>query len=183
MSKKGKKKGGKEGDETDKLLGQINLLTAQSEILKKQIVLQKEKADNAKSSENDGRNKMVELDKNFKDEEDTRYTIIKEMTGQYKSMQDELQKENNDLKRKVKDQQDVIKQKEDDIVDLVRDKDQDLVRKDDEIKDLKRKIEDMSSEFAKMLKETLEKMQQRIELANSSTDYDSHMKHLKEAGQ
>ncbi len=59
-----------------------------------------------------------------------------------------------------------------------------LIRKDEEIRDLKRKIEDMSSEFAKMLKETLEKMQQRIELANWDSEHDPQIvKQLKEVNQ
>lgn len=181
---KGKKKGGKDGDETEKLQAQVHLLTAQVEILQKSLVLQKEKADHAKASENEGKSKMMELDRCFKEEEETRYQIISDMTRQYKSMQDELQKENNDLKKKVKDQDDVIKQKEQDIADLIRDKDMELIRKDEEIRDLKRKIEDMSSEFAKMLKETLEKMQQRIELANWDSEHDPQIvKQLKEVNQ
>jgi len=38
--------------------------------------------------------------------------------------------------------------------------------------DLKKKIEDMSAEFAKMLKDTLEKMQERIRLAEWDNDND-----------
>ena len=48
---------------------------------------------------------------------------------------------------------------------MVKDQEYKLKKKDDEINELKRKIEDMSAEFAKMLRETLEKMQERIELA------------------
>ncbi len=97
MSKKGKgkKKGDKGGDETEKLTAQVHLLTAQVEILQKQLVLQKEKADHAKASENEGRAKLMELDQHFKEEEETRFHIISDMTRQYKSMQDELQNENN----------------------------------------------------------------------------------------
>ncbi len=46
---------------------------------------------------------------------------------------------------------------------------------------LKSKIEDMSSEFAKMLKETLDKMQERINLAQWDNDNDPQMiKKIKE---
>ena len=53
--------------------------------------------------------------------------------------------------------------------------------KEMEINELKKKIEDMSAEFAKMLKETLEKMQQRINLAQWDNDNDAQMiKKMKE---
>lgn len=40
-----------------------------------------------------------------------------------------------------------------------------LKKKDQDIAELRKKIDDMSLEFADMLKETLNKMQERIELA------------------
>lgn len=49
-------------------------------------------------------------------------------------------------------------------------------KKDEEIKQLRTKIEEMSSEFARMLKETLEKMQERIELAQwDNNENEVHM--------
>lgn len=46
---------------------------------------------------------------------------------------------------------------------------------------MKKKIEEMSAEFAKMLKETLEKMQERINLAQWDNDNDPQMiKKMKE---
>ncbi len=38
--------------------------------------------------------------------------------------------------------------------------------KDEEIRELKKRIDEMSSDFAEMLKDTLTKMQERIEFAN-----------------
>lgn len=46
---------------------------------------------------------------------------------------------------------------------------------------MKKRIEDMSAEFAKMLKDTLEKMQERIRLAEWDNDNDPSMiKKIKE---
>ena len=39
-------------------------------------------------------------------------------------------------------------------------------QKNEEIKELKKRIDDMSSKFADMLRDTLHKMQERIEFAN-----------------
>ena len=56
-----------------------------------------------------------------------------------------------------------------------------MKNKENEILDLKKRIEDMSAEFAKMLKETLEKMQERIRLAEWDNDNDpSVIKKIKE---
>ncbi len=41
-----------------------------------------------------------------------------------------------------------------------------IAQKDDEIAELKKRIDELSSDFAEMLKDTLTKMQERIEFAN-----------------
>ena len=52
----------------------------------------------------------------------------------------------------------------------MREKDRIIAAKDDDIASLKMKMEDMAQEFGGMLKETLDKMRERIEL--SSTNFD-----------
>ena len=44
--------------------------------------------------------------------------------------------------------------------------------KDAESRKLKEKIDEMSSDFAEMLKETLRKMQERVDFANQTWDND-----------
>ena len=87
------------------------------------------------------------------------------------------------------------------IVDMTKDYEYRLKKKEDEIQELKRKIEEMSAEFAKMLKvinyylifaifwsncvvslkDTLDKMQERIELVQWDSDSDPQMmKRLKD---
>jgi hypothetical protein len=171
--KKGKKKGGKKGKGGDDEINDadmVNMLNAQVEALKIRLVHEQGRADGAKAAENELRVKMVDLDKAFKQEEITRKQIVSDMTHQYKAMQDELMKENNDLKKISREQEDTIKRKETELVELARDREMDVLRKDEEIRDLKRKIEDMSAEFARMLRETLDKMQERIELAQWDND-------------
>ena len=67
-------------------------------------------------------------------------------------MQDQLLNEINDLKKVVEDQKDTIGKKEYAISELTKEKEAALFKKDEEIRELKRKIEEMSSEFARMLK-------------------------------
>lgn len=132
---------------------------------------------------------MIEVDKDFKVEKDRLFTISNDMNRQYKQMQDELLKDINELKKTVVEKDEVISKssnlisesKEQNINELVRDYEQKLKKKDMDIADFKRKIEDMSNEFASMLKETLDKMQERIELAQWDNDSDPQiMKRLKD---
>ena len=65
----------------------------------------------------------------------------------------------------------------DDIQQFNQKKEEIIQEKDEEIKELNRRIEEMSSEFADMLKDTLSKMQDRIEFANKDNkdDMDTDM--------
>ena len=56
--------------------------------------------------------------------------------------------------------------------DLKKEKDRALAIKEAEIVDMKQKMDDMSAEFGDMLKATLEKMSERINITNSNFDAD-----------
>lgn len=53
---------------------------------------------------------------------------------------------------------------------LLKDKNAIIQMKDDEIAELKNKMDDMAEEFGEMLRETLEKMRERIEISSGSFD-------------
>ena len=55
---------------------------------------------------------------------------------------------------------------------MIKSKDAEIEEKDADIREWRKKIDDMSQEFASMLKATLDKMQERIELANTQWDSD-----------
>jgi chromosome segregation ATPase len=185
-----KKKGGKKGkgkggdDELEKAKDEARMMTLQVEILQAKLVEQKEKADNAKASEHEVKSKLFELEKQYREEEDSRFMIITNMTRQYKSLEQQLEAEKNELKKKVREQEETIAMKESEILTLQKEKKEELEKKDEEIRDLRQKIQDMSSEFARMLRETLDKMQDRIEMAQWDNDHDPQiMKQLKDVGQ
>lgn len=48
-------------------------------------------------------------------------------------------------------------------------------QKDEEINSFKKRIDEMSSDFAEMLRDTLTKMQDRIEVANREWDADNQV--------
>lgn len=65
---------------------------------------------------------------------------------------DKLNQEIGDLKSELDSQKHMVLQKENEIKDLQNTHQNELTRKDEEIHGLKRKIDDMSNEFAEMLK-------------------------------
>ena len=72
------------------------------------IVIEQEKADKSKASENALRERVMELDKAFQKEKDNLYNITTEMNKQYKQMQDALLTDINELKAGVKKKNEMI---------------------------------------------------------------------------
>ena len=101
------------------------------------------------------------------------------MTETYKRMEKDLQDSIDKLQKKVMGQDDNIKQLKDDLTRLNNEKEDIIVQKDEEIKELKKRIDEMSSDFAEMLKDTLTKMQERIEFANKQWEDDNDAQMLK----
>lgn len=58
---------------------------------------------------------------------------------------------------------------------MKREKDRVIASKNLEIQELKAKMEEMAQEFGEMLKETLDKMRERIEITNTSFEGDGGM--------
>lgn len=101
------------------------------------------------------------------------------MTDQYKRMEKDLQEKINKLRTKVDGQEDNVSTLKQDLHKLNNDKEEMITQKDDEIKELKKRIDEMSSDFAEMLKDTLTKMQERIEFANKQWEDDNDANMLK----
>ncbi len=77
-------------------------------------------------------------------------------------MQDDLNAEIKILEEKVQQQEDMICTKNMDIENLRNKTKEEEEEEDEKIKHLKNEIQEMSTEFAKMLRETLDKMSKRI---------------------
>jgi hypothetical protein len=97
------------------------------------------------------------------------FAIISEMTRQYKTMQEDLIKRNNILELQVEELKEQLE-----LIHLVleetkKEKDRIIAEKESIIVDQARKMELMAIEFSEMLKETLEKMGERIEEAAKNT--------------
>ena len=94
--------------------------------------------------------------------------IKQDMTRQYTSMQEELlskiiqlEKANGDL-RDLLSEADVKKER------IIKEKNAIIQMKDDEIAELKQRIDSMADEFGDMLRETLDKMKEKIEISSGN---------------
>ena len=100
--------------------------------------------------------------------------IVDDMKRQYKDMQDRLMEKINELQTEVSGHEDDIVAKDEEIALLDQEIKEEWIKKDQEIEQLQKQIDEMSSDFAEMLKQTLSKMQDRIELANVQWDNDDN---------
>lgn len=87
------------------------------------------------------------------------------MTHQYKRRQQTLTAEINKLNQLIAEREDQIQVQDENYSKMVRESEKQLDAKVEENKILQKKIEEMSSQFAAMLKETLERMDKRIDMA------------------
>ena len=81
-------------------------------------------------------------------------------------MQEELTDKINKLERDVTDNDESILTLKEHYEKMNAEKQDIEKQKNEEIKELKKRIDDMSSDFAEMLRDTLHKMQDRIDIAN-----------------
>lgn len=165
--KKGKKGKKKTGADTEPSPEEKNFIyQAEIESLQQKLMMESQRADTSKASENEKRHRELQLDKQLKDEEKRTRDIIADMTRQYKSMFEELTEKINKLEREVVDNDETIADLKEQYEKLNNEKLEIEKAKNEEIKELKKRIDDMSSDFAEMLRDTLHKMQERIEIAN-----------------
>ena len=89
------------------------------------------------------------------------------MMQQYKTMVRERDEKITALETELYGNEHDLSEKDKQLKELIRTKDREIQEKEEIIAELRNKINDMSQEFANMLKATLDKMQERIELANT----------------
>lgn len=133
-----------------------------------------EKTNDLKSSESDIKNLRKEvqvLAEKFEKEQQATFEITKRMTKEYVSMQEELKSAIEKSMEDISTLKNKLAESKSKINETVEYKDQIIRRKDNEIEYLKQKSEDMTSEFGSMLKETLDKMRERIEINNIHNNY------------
>ena len=94
--------------------------------------------------------------------------IIADMTRQYKSTDEELREHQASLEQQIEANDEEIDRLKEEKKAIEKAKEKLEAEKQDEIKELTGYIDQMHSNFATMLKKTLEKMKDRIQRANAA---------------
>ena len=169
----GKKKAGAEDD------GELNpdglaakMLFAENFSLKRQLAERREDALLAISQRKQLQAQIEDLKRDFEREEKSTYAITADMTRQYKDMQGELIKRINGAENTITEFKDQLELQRVAYEELKREKDRAVAAKETEIVELKTRIDELCAEFGDMLKGTLEKMSERINITNSNFQTD-----------
>ena len=104
------------------------------------------------------------------------------MTKIYRQMEQSVNEKIVDCEAKVTAQELEKKNLKDDIGRITKEKDEMMQKMDEDLRTLQQRIDTMSSDFAEMLKTTLNKMQERIDDANQTYEGDGGMEHAASAG-
>merc|ERR1719343_338053 len=142
-------------------------------VLQHRMMSRDEQTAASRKSEEGLRGHIMELDKNFDHEADKCRENTNEMSRQYREMQDSFNERIEELQQKVAEKKQEIEAVTQEIEQVRVEKDNIIREKDLEIKSLSDTMEKMAFEFADMLKETLNKMSQRIEVTHNSWDRNS----------
>merc|ERR1712187_506777 len=125
------------------------------ETLERELQVKSAQADEAVHSEIEFRAKVDQLEEDFKQEQSTTFAVTADMARQYKALQEELIYKINSLETQLTEQKEELDITNHELTELIRDKDDDIEHRDQQIGQLNERMNDMSSEFANMLEETL----------------------------
>lgn len=167
------KKDAKKGEEERNFFMENYFMEKKKEVLEYRLMMKDEAIAGSRSAEEALQKRIAELDRGFKDEHDKSLEVTGEMSRQYREMQDSFNERIEVLQGEVSDSKQEIESVQREIEKTRIEKDEVIRKKDEEIRALTLKMETMAFEFADMLKETLDKMSQRIEVTHSSWDRDA----------
>eukprot|EP00397_Hematodinium_sp_SG-2012_P033215 GEMP01035454.1.p1 GENE.GEMP01035454.1~~GEMP01035454.1.p1 ORF type:complete len:205 (+),score=59.94 GEMP01035454.1:100-714(+) len=148
----------------------LKKLEHRRQVLQDRLMMKDELLLTCLSAEDQYRQKQAQLDKLFDQERERSSDVTGEMSRQYREMQDSFNERIEDLQEQVSQSKQEIEAVQQEVERTRLDKDDILRLKDEEIRSLTLKMETMAFEYADMLKETLDKMSQRIEVTHSTWD-------------
>lgn len=141
-------------------------LTRQVEALKLTLVKSENKSTLAEVVVRELRSKLVDLQRDYEEEKRRTYALASDMTRQYKRKVEDMMREKSEeeqLRMAVEDKLAATVLAKDQ---LERDLLQRLQLKEAEILEQKSKMDEMAHEFGQMLKATLDKMSEKIEVTS-----------------
>lgn len=163
--KKGGGGGGEDGMELD-ADAKLKFFMLQCQSLQVQLSERTEESSKAMAGKRELQARVEQLAKDFEEERNTTFEITQDMTRQYKGMQEELLSRINRLEETLQQLNDQLAEADLRQERMLKDKNSIIQMKEDEIAELKSKMDDMAEEFGEMLRETLEKMRERIEVSS-----------------
>ncbi|EFJ48904.1 hypothetical protein VOLCADRAFT_90652 [Volvox carteri f. nagariensis] len=147
-----------------KMADKENLARAETEILSLQhlLELRSHEALEARRSERMWRERMEAFTQALEQQKEDTLDITADMMRQYKGMQEQLLKKVADLETENRQFKKTIEERDSEIAKLQMEKEQQKRASDLEILQHQHKMEEMQVEFAQMLRETLDKMHERL---------------------
>ena len=136
------------------------------ESLERQLVFREEKVQTEMRSRRELQDRVQAYHEDLEREKEDIFEISADMTRQYKGMQEELIAQINKHEQTISEQKDQLERAQLQLEEVRRQMAVELALKDSEIQEQKQKMEDMAVEFGEMLKETLDKMSEKIEITN-----------------
>ena len=132
--------------------------------LQTKLALEKEKADNTKMNQLELKQKVLILTEDLKKEKEKLFSISTYLSNENKEMQEKMKKEINDSNAYINELKEKIESKDEQIKEMIKSHETILFKRDEEIRELKRKIDEMNIEFSKIMKDILERMNEKIEI-------------------
>lgn len=167
MPKKGgkkKKKGGPgEAGVRRSPQEEYDFLSLQVETLERELQVKSAISEEALRAEIELRAKVDQMDEDFKEEQATTFAVTADMARQYKALQEQLIKKINSLETQLTEQKEELDITTHELKELIKDKKNDIDHRENQIRELNERMNEMSTEFAGMLHETLELMKDRID--------------------
>jgi len=166
--KKGKKKAKSAGNPGEMTVAQkANFLASQNREIERELAVQRAAARSGAAEKLKLQNSVNDMTKQFDEEQKNTFDITRNMTRQYKCMQENLLKQITEAHQTINQ----LKMELDKSHQAVKDTQEEMHKavdaKDRVIANLNTRMEAMANEFGEMLKETLEKMRDRIEVTNT----------------
>ncbi|CAM9319602.1 unnamed protein product [Choristocarpus tenellus] len=176
--KKGGKKGKKGGDDAAQDgaplsdADKAHLYQAALQSLQIQLADRTDETSRALAEKQEMADHIEDMRQKFQNGQEGTLEITKDMTRQYKGMQEELLNRINQLEGTIQATQDELETSRLELEQTIREKDLIIATKDKEISQMRVKMEDMAQEFGDMLKETLDRMWERIEVNSTGFEPD-----------
>mmetsp|Transcript_26737 Transcript_26737/g.44726 ORF Transcript_26737/g.44726 Transcript_26737/m.44726 type:complete len:198 (+) Transcript_26737:72-665(+) len=142
------------------------------EALEHELVTRNEQTLRAVTAQNELKAKVADSQREIEDEKQNMLDITSDMTRQYKAMQETLMSKNNALEQQIQEMRDQLDLARVALEEFSLSKQTIIEARDRQIAEQKQKMEEMASEFSEMLRQTLDKMSQRIDVVSAAWETD-----------